>query len=216
MNAHIDISAALLSKSDQLNAEDLLAGPRTIRITNVSKVVEKDKDGRRVDKIWIEYDGGEGRPWKLSKTAARMLAACWGNDAGRWIGLSCTVYNDESVVFGGQKTGGIRVSHVEGITAPRTLNLTVTRGKKKEYTIQPLTVEKKTKADAWRERLMAVASDPTKAVAEAWAKVPDAIKAELGAGLFEQLEGIEKAAAEHATSDDVVLDDLNKAITGEE
>ena len=215
MNAHIDITRSLLAKSDQLNAEDLLAGPRTIRISNVNEILEKDSKGQMVAKIRIDYDGGEGRPWKLSKTAGRMLAACWGNDAARWIGLSCTVYNDESVVFGGAKVGGIRVSHAEGISAPRNLNLTVTRGKKKEYTIQPLTLEKKTKADAWRERLFAVASDPTKAVAEAWAKVPQAIRDELGAGLFEQLEGIEKAATAHATSDDTVLDDLNKAITGE-
>jgi hypothetical protein len=131
------------------------------------------------------------------------------------VGLHCTVFCDPEVVYGGVKVGGIRVSHVEGITAPRSLMLTVTRGKKREHLIQPLVVEKKTKADAWRERLFAVASDPTKAVAEAWAKVPQAIRDELGAGLFEQLQGIEEAAKAHASSDGAVLDDLNKAITGE-
>jgi hypothetical protein len=206
MNAHIDITRAMQAKSDQLNAEDLIAGPRTIRVRDVS-----ERDG----KIRVGFDGDEGRPWVLSKTAVRALAACWGTDAAKWVGLHCTVFCDPEVVYGGVKVGGIRVSHVEGITGPRTLMLTVTRGKKKEHVIQPLTVEKKTKADAWKERLFAVASDPNKSVAEAWAKVPQAIRDELGAGLFEQLEGIEMAAQEHANSDGAVLDDLNKAITGE-
>lgn len=208
MNAmNIDsIHRAIQAKSDQLNAEDLLGGARTIRITGG---VEKD------GKIRLSFDGDNGRPWVLSKTAVRILAACWGMDPSKWIGLSCTVFNDETVVYGGKEVGGIRVSHVEGIAAARTLNLTVIRGKKKEHLIQPLVVEKKTKSDAWRERLLAVASDPEKSVAEAWAKVPEAIRKELGEGIFEQLQGIEQAAAEHATSDDVVLDDLNKSITGE-
>ena len=42
------------------------------------------------------------------------------------------------------------------------------------------------------------------------------MRAELGGqALYEQLLGIEEAAKVHATSDDVVLDDLNKAIMGE-
>lgn len=207
MNAHIDITKAMQAKSDQLNAEDLIAGPRTIRVANVS-----ERDG----KVRVGFDGDEGRPWILSKTAVRALAACWGTDAAKWVGLHATVFCDPEVVYGGVKVGGIRVSRVEGITAPRALMLTVTRGKKREHLIQPLVVEKKTKADAFRERLFAVASDPSKSVAEAWAKVKDDMRAELGGqALYEQLLGIEEAAKVHATSDDVVLDDLNKAIMGE-
>jgi len=202
----IDITRAMQAKSDQLNAEDLLGGPRTIKITGG---VERE------GKIRLSFEGDNGRPWVLSKTAVRILAACWGMDPSKWIGLSCTVYNDESVVYGGKEVGGIRVSHVEGIQAPRTLNLTVTRGKKKEHVIQPLLVERQSKADAWRERLLAVTQSPDMTVDQAWAKVPAGIKAELGTGLYDQLISMEKAAAAHATSDDAVLGDLNAQIAAE-
>lgn len=206
-NMNIDsVRRAMQAKSDQLNAEDLLAGPRTIRITGGA-----EKEGR----IRLNFDGDNGRPWVLSKTALRILAACWGDDPSKWIGLSCTVFCDETVVYGGKEVGGIRVSHVEGIQAPRSLNLTVTRGKKKEHVIQPLVVERQSKADAWRERLLAVTQNPDMTVEEAWAKVPAAIKKELGAGLYDQLIELEKAAAAHATSDDAVLGDLNAQIAAE-
>lgn len=206
MNQMIDVTRAMQAKSDQLNAEDLIAGPRTIRIRDA---VERD------GKIRLSFDGDDGRPWVLSKTAVRVLAACWGQNAAKWIGLSCTVYNDESVVYGGKEVGGIRVSHVEGISSPRSLNLTVIRGRKKEHVIEPLVLEKATKADAFRQRLFAVASDPTKSVAEAWALVKEPMRKELGAGLYEQLLEVEKAAQAHANSDDAVLDSLNNQIAGE-
>lgn len=209
MNAlNIDsINRAMQAKSDQLNAEDLVAGPRTIRITGGT-----EKEGR----IRLNFDGDNGRPWVLSKTALRILAACWGDDPSKWIGLSCTVYNDESVVYGGKEVGGIRVSHVEGIAAPRTLMLTVTRGKKKEHKIQPLVVERKGPADAWRERLLAITQDPEKTVDWAWAQVKPEIRKELGGDAFyNQLISMEKAAAAHATSDDAVLGDLNAQIAAE-
>lgn len=207
MNAiNIDIARAMQAKSDQLNAEDLLGGPRTIKITG-----GVEKEGR----IRLSFEGDNGRPWVLSKTALRILAACWGMDPSKWIGLSCTIFNDESVVYGGKEVGGIRVSHVEGIAAPRSLNLTVTRGKKKEHLIQPLVVERQGKADAWRERLLAVTQNPDMTVEAAWAKVPAAIKAELGTGLYDQLVEMERAAQAHAESDDAVLGDLNSQLAAE-
>lgn len=203
----IDVARAMQAKSDQLNAEDLLGGPRTIRITG-----GVEKEGR----IRLSFEGDNGRPWVLSKTALRVLAACWGMDPGKWVGLSCTVYNDESVVYGGKEVGGIRVSHVEGIAATRSLNLTVRRGQKKEHVIQPLVVERKSKADGWRERLLAVSADPSKAVDGAWGKTPDDIKAQLGGDRFyDQLVELERAAASHATSDDAVLDNLNAQIAAQ-
>lgn len=202
----IDVTRAMQAKSDQLNAEDLLAGPRIIRIRGV-----EERDGR----IRVSFDGDNNRPWILSKTAIRVLAACWGENAAKWIGLSCTIYCDETVVYGGKEVGGIRVSHVEGIVSPRTLMLTVMRGKKKEHVIQPLTIERQSKADAWRERLLAVTQNPDMTVESAWAKVPAALKKELGQALYEQLIEMERAAQEHATSDDAVLGDLNAQIAAE-
>ena len=63
----IDITKAIAPKSDQLNADDLLAGPRTIRIRDV-KVSQGEQP------VSVFFDNDEGRPWKPGKTAMRCLA----------------------------------------------------------------------------------------------------------------------------------------------
>lgn len=202
----IDITRAIAPKSDQLNADDLLAGPRTIRIRDVQVVGGEQP-------VSIFFDGDEGRPWKPSKTAMRCLAAVWGANAAKWIGMSCTIYNDESVTWGGAAVGGVRVSHMEGLSNPRTLMLTKTRGRKTGVTIQPLVVKRDSKAGRYRERLYAVAEDAGKSVNDAWSKVPAEIRAELGDDLLAQLLAIESAAQEHRENDpDAVADALNASL----
>lgn len=202
----IDITRAIAPKSDQLNADDLLAGPRTIRIRDVHVSVGEQP-------VSVFFDGDDNRPWKPSKTAMRCLALIWGANAAKWIGMHVTLYNDESVTWAGAAVGGIRVSAIEGISAPRTLQLTKTRGKKVAVTIQPLVVARDGKADRYRERLYAVAEDPERSVEEAWAKVPAEIRAELGDDLLAQLVAIEGAAREHRENDpDAVADALNASL----
>ncbi len=205
--SRIDVTRAMSAKSDQLNAEDLIAGPRTIRITDV-----QDKGGEQP--LWVFFEGDNGRPWKPSKTAIRCLAAVWGDDGAKWIGLHCTVFNDETVTWAGKAVGGIRVSHMEGLSQPRSLMLTRTRGKKAETIIQPLAVEGP--VARWKTRLFAVAEGGTDlTVAQAWEKVPAAVKEELGQGLYDQLIALEVAAAEHSQTDGAQLEDLNAAIAAE-
>lgn len=126
-----DVTQAIAPKSDQMNADDLLQ-PRTIRITDVSVQATPEQP------ITVRFEGDNGRPWKPCKTAARCLATIWGTNSAQWIGLSCTLYNDPTVTWAGAAVGGIRVSHMEGLDKPRTLQLTKTRGKKGAVTIQPL------------------------------------------------------------------------------
>lgn len=129
-----DVTKAIQAKSDQLNADDLVGGPITIKITDV--------DVRSTDQpIQISYEGDGGRPWRPCKTAARCLAAIWGKNAAQWVGMSCTIYNDPTVTWAGAAVGGIRVSHMEGLDKPRSLQLAKTRGKKGAVTIQPLRIE---------------------------------------------------------------------------
>jgi hypothetical protein len=130
----IDVTKAIEPKSDQLNADDLLTGPRTIRIREVKVAPGQEQP------VWIYFDGDDNKPWKSCKTATRTLAAIWGADASKWIGLSLTLYCDPEVTWGGAKVGGIRVSHMEGLSSPRTLMLTKTRGKKGATVIKPLAV----------------------------------------------------------------------------
>jgi len=132
----LDVTKAIEPKSDQLNADDLLTGARTIRIREVKVAPGQEQP------VWIYFDGDNGKPWKSSKTGTRTLASIWGPDASKWIGLSCTIYCDEDVTWGGAKVGGIRVSHMEGLTSARTLMLTKTRGKKGATVIKPLEVTK--------------------------------------------------------------------------
>lgn len=136
-----DVTKAMAPKSDQQNADDFLTGPKTIQITDVKVAAAAEQP------VWVYFDGCDNKPWKPSKTSLRCLAAIWGADSSKWIGLHCTLYNDPEVTWGGMKVGGIRVSHMEGLTAPRTLMLTKTRGKKGATVIKPLEVQKDAKPE---------------------------------------------------------------------
>ncbi|WP_265499600.1 hypothetical protein [Paracoccus beibuensis] len=206
--AKIDIRRAIAPKSDQLNADDLLAGPHTIRINGV-------REGSAEQPVHVFFDGDNGRPWKPSKTALRCLVAIWGDDPDRWVGMSLTIYTDPNVRFGKDVVGGIRVSAMEGLSQPRTLSLTTTRGKRAPTTIQPLKVEaKKGPADQWKERLFGVAEGGKGiSVADAWAKVPDTIRDELGAGIYDQLIALEAAAKDYRENDpNAAVDALNESL----
>ena len=138
----IDVTKAIEPKSDQTNADSLLSGPRTIKIRDIAYDPTAE-----TQKLWIYYEGDDGKPWKPCRTSARCIVAIWGPDASKWIGLSCTIYCDHDVQFGGAKVGGIRVSHMEGLTSARTLMLTKTRGKKGATVIKPLVLTDTPKPD---------------------------------------------------------------------
>lgn len=121
-------------RADQQNADDFLAGPRTIRITGVSAGTEEQP-------VNISFEGDGGRPWKPSKGMRRVLVALYGAESSAMIGKRVTLFNDPTVTFGADTTGGIRISHASDIAAPVTLALSVKRGKRKPYTVQPLPPE---------------------------------------------------------------------------
>lgn len=137
----LDVTKAIQPKSDQINADSLVTGPQTIKLRDV----KVDPTGEQP--IWVYFEGDDNKPWKPCKTSARCLAAIWGANAAQWLGMSCTIYNDPTVTWGGAAVGGIRVSHMEGIDKPRVLSLTKTRGKKGQITIQPLIAHDAPKID---------------------------------------------------------------------
>jgi len=130
----IDISKTVAPKSDQLNADDLIAGPRTITVTSV-KLVAEDQP------VAIHFVGDEGKPYKPCKSMRRVLVRAWGPDAAKYIGRSMTLYLDESVRFGGAAVGGIRISHLSDIAGPMTMALTATRAVKKAFTVKPIAAD---------------------------------------------------------------------------
>jgi len=129
----MDMSKFIIAKSDQLNADDLIDGPRTITVTKVTAAPDAAEQP-----VSIHYEGGEGRPWKPCKTMRRILVGVWGKDASKYAGRSLTVYRDPTVAFGGMQVGGIRVSHMSNIDEKKTVALMVTRGRKAPFTILPL------------------------------------------------------------------------------
>jgi hypothetical protein len=128
----MDMSAFIVAKSDQLNADDLLGGPRTITITGVRGTDASDQP------VAVSYEGDAGKPFKPCKSMRRVMVHCWGKDATKYTGRSMTIYCDPDVQFGGMKVGGIRISHMSGLEAKKQMALTATRGKKGLYTVQPL------------------------------------------------------------------------------
>lgn len=130
----MNLAETITPKSDQLNADDLIGGPRTIKITEI-------RSGSAELPVCIHYEGGDGRPYKPGKSMRRVLVAIWGGQSSAYVGRRLTLYRDPAVRFGGEETGGIRISHASDIAEPQTLALTVTRGKRKPYTVQPLPAE---------------------------------------------------------------------------
>ena len=128
----LDISRTLEARSDQINAVDLVAAPRTITIVDVTKgTVEQP-----VNIVTQEY--GPGKVYKPSKSMRRVLATCWGTDASVWIGRQLTIYCDPDITFGKDRVGGIRISACSHIDKPVDILLTVSRGRRTTFTVQPL------------------------------------------------------------------------------
>ncbi|UYW34434.1 hypothetical protein [Methylorubrum extorquens] len=136
-----DLSQTIAPKSDQLNADDLIGGPRTIRVTGVSKMREPDQP------IAINFEGDGGKPYKPGKSMRRVLVRVWGNDGTAYVGRRMTLYRDDAVQFGGVAVGGIRISHMSDITSAVTMALTVTRANRKPFTVKPLPAEQRRDSD---------------------------------------------------------------------
>ena len=122
----------VVPKSDQLNADTLLAGPITVTITDVRR-------GSAEQPIDIHISGGH-QCWRPCKSMRRALISAWGDDGKSWIGKSMTLYCDPSVKFGGVAVGGIRVSHMSDLQSDLSLSLTSTRGKRTPHLIKKLSV----------------------------------------------------------------------------
>lgn len=128
----MDLTESIAPKSDQLNAEDLLTGPRTFTVAKV----EQGTAEQPVNVHLVEFPG---RPFKPSKTVRRIMVAAWGKDSAAHVGRRMTLYRDPAVRFGGMDVGGIRVSHMSHLDKRLVIALTTTRGKRALFTVEPLT-----------------------------------------------------------------------------
>ena len=127
----MDITNSLAPRSDQLNADDLISGPITVTIAEVTP----GKAEQPYDFQLVEYPGRAYRP---SLGMRRVIANAWGGEASKYAGRKLTLYRDPDITFGKDKIGGIRISHMSDIDGPVPLALTVSRGRRITFTVQPL------------------------------------------------------------------------------
>lgn len=127
----MDLTDSIAPKSDQINAEDLLSGPRTFTI-------EKVTAGSSEQPVNVHLREFPGRPYRPSKSMRRVMVAAWGPEASAYAGQRLTLYRDPEVKFGGEKVGGIKISHMSGVDKRLSLALTVTRGKRAPHIVEPL------------------------------------------------------------------------------
>lgn len=125
------MSTTIVAKSDQINAADLIGTSRTI---TVREVRIKPGDDQPVS-ILIEGDNKAFRP---CKGVRRLLVRVWGADANKYVGQSMTLFCDPTVTWAGKEEGGIRISHMTGLSSEITEHMRVNRAGTKPYKIKPL------------------------------------------------------------------------------
>lgn len=123
--------------SEQVNAEDFIGGPQVVTVTG-------RRQGNAEQPVWFELAEFPGRTFRPGKTMRRLMVAAWGPNPEAYVGRQMRLYNDPTVRFGKSAVGGIRISHMSHIAEPVSPSLMVSRGKREQFIVQPLT----TAADA--------------------------------------------------------------------
>jgi len=186
-----DMNATIAPKSDQINSDDLMGGPRTITVTRVT-----GNEGNAEQPVNVFFEGDGNKPFRPCKSMRRVMVKIWGADTSKYTGQSMTIYRDPKVKWGGMEVGGIRISHMTGLDRAETLALTEARAKRTPYTVNPLKVDnpapKSNDAAEWSAKFVAgVARAPdlekldgfAAKVAERIAGLPDDLRAQCEAAI---------------------------------
>ena len=124
------VMESIKPKSDQLNADDLITGPIVVTVEDV-------KRGDPDQPIVLVIDGGR-QPYKPCKSMRRVIIKIWGEKPKDWIGKRLKLFCDPDVKWAGVKCGGIRISGMSGLARRQSVMLTLSRGKRAEYIIEPI------------------------------------------------------------------------------
>lgn len=127
----MDISKALIAKSDMLNASDLSGAPIVATIKAV-------RPGDQAKPVIIDLVGMDGRPWKPSKGMLRVVASAWGTESDAWVGRLVKLVNNPAVTYGGEAVGGVEVVAMSHIDAPFTIPVRVSQKKVKQHHVEVL------------------------------------------------------------------------------
>lgn len=195
-NVHA-LQQALAPKSDQLNADDLIAANKIIVISGVNINLGSEQ------KIIINYYGDNGKPWKPSKGMGRVLTELLGGDPDKWVGETVELFRNKEIRFGKEKCGGIQIAGMSAVRNVTTLLITTAKGKKSSITINPIAAlgnapaQQRTQAPAaqpeqqnpkreWAAKLKAAVNYGSLAVDEVWAMVPVELRADMDSFYKEQ------------------------------
>lgn len=148
----MDISDTTAPKSDQQNFDDYMGGSKTVTVSEV-------KSGSAEQPVELHLVEFPGRPYKPGKSMRRVLVAAWGAEASAYVGRKLTLYGDPSIRFGKEQVGGIRISHLSHIDKALTVSLTITRGKRAPFVVQPLEAPKDTTGRDWLTELTTTGGD---------------------------------------------------------
>lgn len=149
----MDISAALVAKSDQLNASDLTGSPIVATIKAVRK-------GDASKPVIIDLEGMDGRPWKPSKGMLRVIAHAWKNESDVWIGRHVKLVNNPDVIYAGEPVGGVEVVAMSHIDKPFTIPVRISQKKVKQHHVDVLA---EPATEPWRAQWQAISNALTAA-----------------------------------------------------
>ena len=127
----MDLTESIIPRSDQINADDLIAGPITVTITDAYP-------GGAEQPVDITLAETPGRAYRPPKSMRGVPVAAWGKQPSAYVGRRLTLYRNPDITFGSAKVGGIEISHMSHLDKPLTLALTRARGKRTPFTVQPL------------------------------------------------------------------------------
>lgn len=142
----MDISAALVAKSDMLNASDLTGSPIVATIKAVRK-------GDASKPVIIDLEGMGGRPWKPSKGMLRVIAHAWKNESDVWIGRRVKLVNNPDVIYAGEPVGGVEVVAMSHIDKPFTIPVRISQKKVKQHHVDVLA---EPTTEPWRAQWQAI------------------------------------------------------------
>lgn len=141
-------------KSDRLNYEDFIMGPQDFTIARLGKKIDQG-----TPRLLMFFEGREETPYWASKGMLKCLSnpEGWGeSEFSEWIGRKVRLFGEPTVVYAGKEIGGIQISHISHIKEAYSTKITLRRGVRIDYVIEPLLqaaypVEQfRTNLPAWR------------------------------------------------------------------
>src|SRR5699024_3187650 len=127
----MDISNTIQPDSTQLNADDMIGQDVVITVREVTQ-------GTSEQPVNIHSHEYPDRAYRPSKSMRRVIVAAWGPDASQYAGRSLQLFRNPDIKFGRDTVGGIEISAMSHLDKPLEVPLTVSRGKRRKFVVQPL------------------------------------------------------------------------------